>query len=171
MISLFDRSGGELVARLRRGLAVVLPDGGRRSIHPSDAGDTARMIALTAADIRAWDRDYTVGTPNGAMTQGDYISRIAAALRVEPVLLKLSSAKLSQAGVLDPDSLWLELTRHELAYDMGRVTGDFPEFRATPAFEAAVAAYGARLAPETDLSRSDGAEARLIARVGAMGSA
>lgn len=169
MISLFDRSGAELVARLRRGDKILLPDGGVRLIHPSDARDTGRMVAMAAACTATFGRDYTVGTPGGMMSQRDYVVMIAQALNVAPNVHEVPAADLLQPGVLAPDSLWLELTRHDLSYDMARFLDDVPGFVAMGGLAGPVQAYSALLDPAEDAARAQGPEAhalRALARTG-----
>jgi len=159
MISLFDRSGAELVSRLRLGLPVVLPDDGTRSIHPSDARDTGRMIAMTVGDDAAFGKDYTVGTPYGAISQSDYVTTIATALGVAPVVLAVPGEALITGDVLHADSLWLELTRNDLSYDLGRFTLDYPGFVPNPDLADAVRTYAARV----PLGLIEGPEAHVCA--------
>jgi len=159
MISLFDRSGAELVSRLRLGLPVVLPDDGTRSIHPSDARDTGRMIAMTVGDDAAFGQDYTVGTPHGAISQSDYVTTIATALGTRPFVLAVPGEALLVHGILNADSLWLELTRNDLAYDLSRFTLVYPEYVPKPDVADAVRTFAARVSP----GLIEGAEARLYA--------
>ncbi len=168
MISLFDRSGAELVARLRLGLPVILPDGGNRKLHPSDARDTARMIALLVGNETAFNRDYTVGTPSGAMSQAEYVRTVADALGVAPVTLSVPEEFLRVEGVLESGSLWSELTQNDLAYDLSRFLEDFPEFHASPRLAEPIRTYASRLDPRQDLERAKGPEARIASLLGTM---
>jgi nucleoside-diphosphate-sugar epimerase len=167
LISLFNRSGAELVARLRSGATVLLPDGGRRLIHPSDARDTGRMIALATGAGVALGRDYTVGTPGATMTQRAYVEMIARALGVRPCFHEVASVDLDPDGVLDPASLWPELTCHDLSYDLSRFLADFPGFRPATDAMGAIRAYAAHLDPADDDRRADGQEARALAALAA----
>jgi nucleoside-diphosphate-sugar epimerase len=168
LISLVDRSGAELVSRLRRGAPVLLPDGGSRLIHASDARDTGRMIALVVgADAAMW-RDYTVGTPGGTMTQRGYLELVARALGVEPVFRHVDAADLDRDGVLAGNSLWHELTRHDLSFDLGRFTTDFPGFKSVGDREAQIRAYAVRLDPAEDAVRSEGPEASALRALSAV---
>jgi nucleoside-diphosphate-sugar epimerase len=166
LISLFDRSGAELVARLRLGLPVILPDGGGRRIHVSDAGDTARMIARAVGDERAFGRDYTVGTPDGAMSQVDYIRTVADALGVAANTLEVAAESLRGDGLLEPGSLWSELTEHDLAFDLGRFLDDHPDFEASPDRAEAIRTYASHLDPRKDVERAEGPEARIASVFG-----
>lgn len=163
LISLFDRSGAELVARLRTGAPILLPDGGNRLIHPSDARDTGRMIALAAGAEAALGRDYTVGTPDATTTQRAYLTTIARALGVRPRFCELDAADLERDGRLDPTSLWRELTCHNLSYDLSRFLADFPGFHPADAAEDTIRAYATQFDPASDDRRANGHEARTFA--------
>jgi nucleoside-diphosphate-sugar epimerase len=169
LISLFDRSAAELVARLRTGAPILLPDGGCRLIHPSDARDTGAMVALAAGAEAAFGRDYTVGTPRAAMSQKAYLETIARALNVRPRFREVAAQELELQGVLDPGSLWCELTCHDLAYDLSHALADLPGFRAEGGVETRICAYAARLDPAADGVRAQGPEARAIAALDASG--
>jgi nucleoside-diphosphate-sugar epimerase len=167
LISLFDRSGAELVARLRTGAPILLPDGGSRPIHPSDARDTGRMVAFAAGAEAALGRDYTVGTPDAMMSQKAYLETIAGALGVRPRFRDVAAEDLGAEGVLDADSLWRELTCHSLSYDLSRFMADFPGFRPQGGVESQIRAYAALLDPQSDADRAQGPEARAIAALDA----
>ncbi len=166
LISLFDRSGAELVARLRLSLPILLPDGGDRLIHPSDATDTGRMIAHTVGAEAAMGCDFTVGTPGGQMRQRDYLALVAAALGTSPVFHEVEAPRLARHGVLDDGSLWTELTVHSLAYDLSRYRARCPGFTPAPDLARQVRSYAARLDPARDPFRAEGAEARALAVLG-----
>lgn len=167
LISLFDRSGAELVARLRTGAPILLPDGGSRLIHPSDARDTGRMVALTAGAEVAFGRDYTVGTPQATMTQNAYLETIARALGVRPRFREVGAQDLAADGVLEAGSLWVELTCHDLSYDLSRFMAEVSGFRSESGIATQIRAYAAGLDPELDVSRARGPEARAIAALDA----
>jgi nucleoside-diphosphate-sugar epimerase len=170
LISLFDRSGAELVARLRMGAPILLPDGGSRLIHPSDARDTGRMVALAAGAEAALGRDYTVGTPHAVMSQKAYLETLARALGVRPRFREVAAEDLGAEGVLDNGSLWRELTCHCLSYDLSRFMADFPGFRPEGGVDTQIRAYAARLETTSDADRAQGPEARAIAALDGRGA-
>lgn len=146
VISIFDRSARNLIARLRRGLAVPIParsaDGTLHGwIHASDAADTGRMIALTAGAPVAMNRDYTVGSPNPAMTHTEYVSLLAKVVDTTPNFTLIPREFLDTHPSVPADCLYKELTRFDLWHSMGRFMIDFPDFRPATDLEACVASY------------------------------
>jgi hypothetical protein len=125
------------------------------------------MVAHAAGSKAALGRDYTVGTPEAAMSQKAYLESIAAALGVRPRFRDVASEELAPPGVLEPGSLWRELTCHSLSYDLSRFIADFPGFSPEGRLDASIRAYAARLDPGSDAGRAQGPEARAIAALDA----
>ena len=146
VISIFDRSARNLIARLRRGLPVPVPapppDGSLHGwIHASDAADTGGMIALTAGSALALNRDYTVGSPNRPMTHLDYMSRIAKAVAVDPKVVMIPRGFLDNHPSVPSDCLYREQTRFDLWHSMDRFLGDFSDFRPATDLDSCLRSY------------------------------
>ncbi len=146
VISIFDRSARNLIARLRLGLPVPVPDasldGTRRGwIHTSDASDTGRMIALTAGSAAALNRDYTVGSPNAPIDHLDYMARIASAAGAELRPVMIPRHYLASHPSVPANCLYHEQTQFDLWHSMGRFLADFPEFRPAPDLDACFRGY------------------------------
>ena len=146
VISLFDRSARNLVARLRQGLPVPMPAPGppghaQGIIHPSDARDTGRMIAMVAGASQAIGQDYTVGSPGTAMSHSAYVNLIAKVVGVTAQPVVIARDFLDRDPGVPTDSLYRELTRFDLSYCMKKFMSHFPGFIAAPDLEERVKSY------------------------------
>jgi nucleoside-diphosphate-sugar epimerase len=146
VISLFDRCARNLITRLRQGLPVPIPSPGlvghaQGMIHPSDATDTGRMIAMVAGAPQAWGQDYTVGSPGTTMTHLAYVNLIAKVVGVTARPVTIPRSFLTHDPSVPLDSLYRELTRFDLSYCMDKFISDFPGFIAAPDLEACVRGY------------------------------
>ncbi len=96
----YGRAGGlkdsklmaRLAARLRGGLPLPLPGGGRSLIQPLFVGDLARALALSAAEgVGEVDRPVLLGGPE-RMTLRAWVERLGEVLGVRPRLIPLPRA-------------------------------------------------------------------------------
>jgi nucleoside-diphosphate-sugar epimerase len=152
VISLFNHQSVALMQRLRRGEAVVLTDGGKIYIHPSDSRDTGRMIAAMAGAPQAVGKTYTAGSKGVAMPQRAYVDLIASAVggRLNAVSIPLSSIDAMQLKEAE-NTVFSNVTRFNLDFAFEQFSADFPNFAWHPDLSAQIGAYAARVDREGQL--------------------
>lgn len=169
VISLFNHEAVGLMQRLRRGLPVALTDGGRISIHPSDARDTGRMIAAMAGAPQAFGKTYTAGSRGTAMPQRDYVRLIGEVVGAVPNAVDVPLAAIDAMELEGArDGVFANVTRFDLDFAFDNFARDFPDFQWAPDLKAPIRSYLGRIEHE---GRLDGPlvedlEAEILRRLG-----
>lgn len=141
-ITPFSREGiKDMVCRLKSGKSIVVPGDGTTLIHPSAAYNTGRMIAQLVGKDFAIGESYTCGHDT-FMSHDDYIKTFARVLGVEPNIIHMPTDLLYSLNIDEiNNSLLNVLTRHNVAFSMGKFKKHFPDFKWELSIEDVVRQY------------------------------
>ena len=128
--------------RLRQGLPVLSPDGGKKLIHVSNARDTGRMVARTVLNPASFGKAYTGCAPK-PIPYDEYIGLFAKVLGVAPNIVH---APIDQIYALADyrifeENLLYDLTCHDIWFSTENFLSDFPDFEWLHPVEEAVREY------------------------------
>jgi nucleoside-diphosphate-sugar epimerase len=142
-ITALSRTGGQtLVPRLRQGLPVLSPDGGKKLLHVCNARDTGRMVARTVLNPASLGKAYNGCAPK-AVTYDEYIGLFAKALGVEPNIVHATTDQiyaLADYRIFEENLLY-DLACHDIWFSTENFLADFPDFEWLHPVEEAVRAY------------------------------
>lgn len=142
-ITALSRSGGlTMVPRLRQGLPVLSPDGGKKLIHVSNARDTGRMVARTILNPASLGKAYNGCAPT-AVTYDEYISLFAKALGVAPNIVHAPTDQIYSLADyrIFEENLLYDLACHDIWFSTEAFLKDFPDFEWLHPVEEAVRAF------------------------------
>jgi nucleoside-diphosphate-sugar epimerase len=154
VIGLLQPRIAAIVERLRAGAPIALPDGGHRRLHAGTGTDAGRLIAGLAPQDALAGRTLVVGTPGAAMTQAEYLGRIARAAGCTLRTVAIAGEALT-AAVFDEgaESLWHRLTRFDVAFDTSEAAALCPGFAPAADRDAILGRHVAGLAPAAAADR------------------
>ena len=139
-ITALSRSGGlTLVPRLRQGLPVLSPDGGKKLIHVSNARDTGRMVAHTVLNPASLGKAYN-GCAPAAIPYDEYIGLFAKVLGVEPNIAHAATDEIYELADyrIFEENLLYDLACHDIWFSAEGFLADFPDFQWLHPVEEAV---------------------------------
>jgi len=142
-ITALSRSGGlTLVPRLRQGLPILSPDGGKRLMHVSNARDTGRMVARAVLNPGSLRKAYNGCAPS-AIPYDEYIGLFAEALHVAPNIVHAPTEviyELADYRIFEENLLY-DLACHDIWFSTEGFLKDFPDFEWLHPVEEAVREY------------------------------
>ena len=142
-ITALSRTGAlTMVPRLRQGLPVLSPDGGKKLIHVSNARDTGRMVARTVLNPASLGKAYNGCAPS-AITYDEYIGLFAKALGVTPNIVHAPTDEiyaLADYRIFEENLLY-DLACHDIWFSTEAFLRDFPDFEWLHPVEEAVREY------------------------------